>query len=358
MSPVYWGILLAVAILGNLAQANPVSRLHRDGNYSLRPDTGAVILLSAVLILASGLRFWVGTDYGAYYRWYISDWSKILDGLIHYREGGFSLLSKLSRLIWDDGQSVIFLSAVITVGLYCWTIYEYSPVYIVSILLYLFMGNWQGSFNGVRQYLAAAILFAGHRFILDRKLWKYCLIVFAAGMFHASALVMILPYFVFNHKPNITQLVILMIGAAVIRFSYDIVFQLIGGYKGTVMDMRDTYMTNDVNIFRILVAFIPVAIYILFCNKENHSQEQDFYINVMFFNAFAMAAGMGSTYLARIGIYTNAAVSIGYVHLFRLIDDEKTKKIVVFAILTIYFLYWLYSIQASGISNFRWIFET
>lgn len=358
MSPVYWGVLLAVAVLGNLAQTNPVLKLHRDGTYSLQPDTGSVILLSSVLILVSGLRFWVGTDYGAYYRWYVSDWSRVLDNLIHYKEGGFSLLAKLSRMAWDDGQSVIFISAVITTGLYCRTIYEYSPMYILSMLLYLFMGEWQGSFNGVRQYLAAAILFAGHRFILDRKLWKYCLIVFVAGMFHTTALVMILPYFVFNRKPDITQLVILMIGAFVIRFSYGIMFQLIGGYKGTAIDMRDTYMTNDVNIFRILVAFIPVVIYIILCNKESHSREQDFYINVMFFNAFAMVAGMGSTYLARIGIYTNAAVSIGYTHLFRLIDDEKTRKIVGFAVLTIYFLYWLYSIQAGGIRNFRWIFGT
>ena len=357
MSPVYWMLLLLVFGLGNLAQNNPISVRTRNGQYSIRPDKGAVILLSFILISVSGLRYWVGTDYGTYYRWIVSDWPTIWSRIIQYKEGGFFLLVKLARTIWNDGQSVIFLSALITVGLYCWTIYKYSPIYLISILLYLFMGEWQGSFNGVRQYLAAAIVFAGHRFILERKLWQYCLVVFIAGMFHTTALIMILPYFLFTRKADITQMVLLAVGAVIVRFSYGLIFNLIGGYKGTVMNVAgDTYLSNSVNIFRILVAFVPVMIYVFLCRKERHTKEQVFYANATLFNAFSMLAGMGNTYLARIGIYTNAAVIIGYVYLLEVINDEKTRKISTFFIMVIYLLYWLYSIQASGIGNFRWFF--
>ena len=41
-------------------------------------------------------------------------------------------------------------------------------------MLYIFIGAWHGSFNGMRQYLAAAILFSGHRFIKERKFKEYC----------------------------------------------------------------------------------------------------------------------------------------------------------------------------------------
>ncbi len=357
MSPVYFVVLITVIVMGHLAEVNPKAVLLSNRRIVVRPDTGAVLILSLTLIIVSGLRYRVGTDYMAYYRNRVMDWQVVWNSLITFKEPGIKLLSFLSHAVIDDGASLIFLSALITVGLYCWTIYRYHAMYLISMLLYLFLGDWQGSFNGVRQYLAAAILFAGHRFILDRKYWQYCLVVFVASLFHTTALVMILPCFLFNREPDVTQLVLLTVGAVVMRFSYGVIFQLIGAYKGTVMNVEgDTYLTNDVNILRILVAFIPVAIYFFFCNKERHTEEQNFYINATFFNAFSMLAGMGSTYLARIGIYTSAAVSIGYGFLLQLIDDEQTKKTVAFVSMTVYLLYWLYSLQGASIRNFQWVF--
>ena len=357
MSSVYWIVLFSTIVLGTLAQNNPVAVRQQNGRFFLRPDQGAAILLSCILIFVSGFRYWVGTDYGAYYRWGLSEWPAVWDRIIQYKEGGFSFLVKLARTICNDGQSVILFSALITVGLYSWTIYKYSPFYLLSMLLYLFMGEWQGGFNGIRQYLAAAILFAGHHYILERKLWQYCLIVFIAGAFHTTALIMVLPYFLFTRKADITQIVLLAVGAVIVRFSYGLVFDLIGGYKGTVMNVAgDKYLSSSVNIFRILVAFIPVVIYIFLCRKEGHTKEQVFYVNAALFNAFSMLAGMGSTYLARIGIYTNAAVIIGYVYLLELIDDEKTRKIIAYLLMLMYLLYWMYSLSL-GDGNFRWIFE-
>ena len=356
MSLVYFAVLAVVIALGSAAEANPKSCLTRKG-ICIRPDPGAALIISVVLILVSGLRYRVGTDFMAYYRNRVTDLNVVWRSLITFKEPGIKLLSFLSHKIYDDGQSLIFLSALITIGLYCWTIYRYHTMYLIGMLLYLFLGDWQGSFNGVRQYLAAAILFAGHRFILDRKLWQYCLVVFVATLFHTTAIVMILPYFLFCRKPDITQLVLLTIGAIVMRFSYGIIFDLISSYKGSVLNVEgDPYLSNSVNIFRILVAFIPVVIYIVFCNKEKHTREQNFYINAVFFNAFSMMAGMGSTYLARIGIYTSAALSIGIGHVFQLIDDEQTRKITMCMSMGVYLLYWLYSLQGRSLANFHWIF--
>lgn len=357
MSIVYFAVLAVVIALGSAAEANPKSCLTRKGIY-IRPDPGAALILSVVLILVCGLRYRVGTDFMAYYRNRVTDLNVVWRSLITFKEPGIKILSFLSHAIYDNGQSLIFLSSLITVGLYCWTIYRYHSMYLIAMLFYLFLGDWQGSFNGVRQYLAAAILFAGHRFIPDRKLWQYCLVVFAATLFHTTAIVMILPYFLFNRKPDITQLVLLTVGAVVIRFSYSIIFNLIGSYKGSAMNVEgDAYLTNDVNILRILVAFIPVGIYIFFCQKDKQTREQDFYINAVFFNAFSMMAGMGSTYLARIGIYTSAAMVIGYGHVFQLIEDEKTRKIVIYVAMGVYFLYWVYSLQNGSLTPFRWCFE-
>lgn len=356
MSIVYFAVLAVVIALGSAAETNPKSRLTRKG-INIQPDPGAALIISVVLILVSGLRYRVGTDFMAYYRNRVTDLNVVWRSLITFKEPGIKLLSFLSHGIYDDGQSLIFLSALITIGLFCLTIYRNSSMYLIGMLLYLFLGDWQGSFNGVRQYLAAAILFAGHRYIFYRDFPRYLAVVLLAALFHTSAVVMIVPYFFLTRKPDITQLVILLIGTIILSFSYGLIFRFIGETKGTIMNTSDPYVSNNVKLPRILVAFIPVAIYIFLSKKERNTAEQEFYINAMIFNAFAMLASMGSTYLARIGIYTGSMLPIGYGYLFQTIQDEKTKKLTLFGVLSIYLFYWIYSLQTWSLNPFHWIFE-
>ena len=357
MSIVYWAVLAATVIFGGMADAFPKTRIGRNGRVYLRPEPVSVLLLALILISVSGFRYQVGTDFMAYYHWTVDDWSEIFKSIVSLQNGGFGLLAKLCRLVFDHDQTLIFVSACITIGLYVLTIYRISPSFLLSMLFYLFLGQWQGGFNGIRQYLAAAILFAGHRLILEKKLWQYILVVVAATMFHFSAAVMIIPYFLLNRKADVTQLVLLAIGAIVIRFSYDFIFSVIGSIKDKTMDLDRVYLSASVSIFRILVAFVPVILYLVLCRKDNLNREQNFYMNTLFFHAFSMLAGMGSTYFGRIGIYTGAAVTVGYVHLFRLIEDERSRNITVYAVLVGLFLYWIYSVYAGGIGNFQWIFN-
>lgn len=354
MSLIYYEVLLAIIGCSIIAEKNPKALLSRSGAFSIRPDPGMALILSGVLTLVSGLRYRVGTDFMSYYYWRAADWSSVWRNILSFNEGGFSLLTGLSRMIWNDGQSLILFSAIITVGLYCWTIYRRSSTYLLSMLLYLFLGQWQGSFNGVRQYLAAAILFSGYRFILEKKYLQYSLIVLTASLFHKSAIVMVLPCFLFSRTPDLKQIAFLAFGSIILALSYDTIFRIIGAAKGKTMVLEEgTYRTNDVNPFRILITFIPVLIYIVLCDKEHHTKEQDFYINAIFYNAFAMLASIGSTYLARIGIYTNSLLILGYGSLFQLIRDDKSKRVTVMLVLVIYIIFWIYSVQAGGISSFQ-----
>lgn len=359
MSYIYWFVLVVVFVMGKIAETNPICSIGRNNNYEIRPDTGAFIILSVTLILVAGLRYRVGADYMSYFNWEVTSWGQVWGKILQFKEGGFSLLALISRTIINHGQSIIFFSSLITVGLFCRTIYKYHTMFLVSMLLYIFLGLWQESFNAVRQCMASAIVFAGHRFILTKKPWRYFLVVFCAAMFHASALVMIMPYFLFNRKADMKQIILLTIGAIILRFSYDIIFTVIEEYKGRALLGTAAFYSREVNGFRVAVAFIPIVLYILLCRKDNQTEEQNFYVNALLFNAFAMLAGMGSAYFGRIGLYTNAAVTIGYGHLLQLIDDERTRKVVLFVIMIVFSLYWLYSIIVAGstIRDYHWIFN-
>lgn len=357
ISAVYLVVLIAVLAFGLLAQTNLKTRITRSGTYLTRPDPVLAFTVAAILVAVAGLRYRVGTDYMAYYRTRVTEWKTVWDFLIHFREPGIRLLSKLSTMIADDGAVLIFMSSVIIIGIYSLMIYRYSPMYLISMLLFVFLGDWTGSFNGIRQYLAAAVIFAGHRYILERRFVPYLLTVLLAMLFHRTAAIMILPYFLLTRKPDATQFIILAVGAIIVRFSYTIVVELIEMYKGSIINWSDAYMTREVTPWRIAVGFIPAVLFFSTCDRKHMNRIQEFYMNGLLFHAFAMLAGMGSAYFGRVGIYTGAIACISYGHLFQMIPKNKHRNAVMTVVLLIFLVYWEYSLQSGSLRNFRWIFD-
>ncbi len=357
ISAVYLIVLAVTLVFGFLAQTNPKSRITRTGTLRTRPDPVFAFVTAATLIIVAGLRYRVGTDYMAYYRTRVTDWKTVWDYLILFGEPGIRLLSRISTLIADDGAVLIFVCSVIIIGIYSLVIYRYSPMYLVSMLIFLFLGDWTGSFNGIRQYLAAAIVFAGHRYILKRKFVPYLLTVFLAMLFHKTAVVMILPYFLYTRKPDTTQFMLLAAGALIIRFSYEVVIDVIELFKGTIIDWTDAYMTREINPLRIAAGFVPVVLFFSSCDRKKMDKTQEFYMNGMLFHAFAMMASMGSAYLGRVGIHTGAMVSIGYGYLFGMIPKEKHRDAIMAAVLLVFLVYWFFSLQSDSLYNFNWVFN-
>jgi len=150
---------------------------------------------------------------------------------------------------------------------------------------------------------------------------------------------------------------ILAAGALIIRLSYEGVMQLVELFKGTIIDWNDAYMTRDVNPLRIAVSFIPVVLFFSSCDRKKMGKTQEFYINGLFFNAFAMLASMGSAYFGRIGIYTGAMTCIGYGYLFQLIPKGKHKNIVITVLFIVLVAYWIYSLQSDSLHSFNWVFN-
>lgn len=364
MSFVYYAVALAVIVFSFAAQSPTKKQKQQmeleqsDGKtIEIRPNPILVLLLTAILIVVAGLRYDVGSDYGAYYKNYDGSLDILWRAIKGYREPGIYLIATVSRFFYDNGISVVFSAAAITIACYVLKIRRHSPMFALSMVLYLFVGAWHGCFNGVRQYLAAAMLILGHRYILERKFWLYTLFVFLASLFHISAWVMILPCFILNRRTDFKLLLLMALGSVVLLFSYDAIFDFIGFYKGQEVVMNE-YATNEVNFLRILVAYAPLIFYWLFCQKKDLSKEESFYINGIMMNAFGLLIAMNSTYLARISIYTEMYPIIGYGFLLRRIRDKRLSNIVLGIIILLYATYWWYEVShSSALSTFRWIWN-
>lgn len=339
---VYYSVLVGLFGLGLIRMIKPQS--HRLN----RITAGGMAL---ILTLVAGLRYMVGTDYMTYYQNYEIYKNIELD---IFKEPGIKVIARLSAVILDRPETMFFIASVLTVGLMTVTIIRNSETYWLSILLYVFMCVWHGSFNGVRQYLAAAILFAGHFAIKNREFGKWLIVVLIASMFHVSAVIAILFYFFGNQGISWKQVpicgAIMLIGLTV----YDKIFLAIGFLKGDELDTTISYITNSINPFRIAVAWVPVIFFLVFKRYFELNKKIIFYFNMSLLHAVLMTVASNSTYLGRIGIYTGVYNTIIWPLLLNKCDN-RTRKILTILILMFYFFYWKEEASNRWLSTFRWV---
>jgi hypothetical protein len=347
--------LLAQSLANEKIRNNPI-----DGQASLiNKNSFFVFLTFAILTLVAGFRWRVGTDYVQYSRNYDRYILEIREAIISFNEPGINILAKVSSWIYDDYATMFFLAAFITIGLTVKTISKYSTMFTLSILLYIFIGSWHGSFNGVRQFLACAVIFAGHRYIFNREFIKYLFVVLIASAFHISALIMIMLYFTPKIRLKIKHWIFILIGIFVVLYSYEFVFQFVGNfrYDGDQLLETSDYAQRQVSIVRIMVSFAPLLLFFTITSKKNLSNEDLFYINLLFINAAVSLATFNSAYLARFAIYTNIFTTLALPRLL-IVNDKNLSFLLRYLIIILYGLFWYIDVRdSSSLYNFQWIFN-
>ena len=318
------------------------------------------IFATLVLVFISAFRYYVGTDYGNYIQLYQGYRDTALESIKTFDEPLLKVLSYIGSFVYDDYATMFAIASIVTVGLVARTIYKSTDHLLSAMLLYIFMGYWHGGFNAVRQCMAAAILFAGHRYIYERKFCRYLIVVLIASACHISALVMILPYFIANRRITVPHLLALTVGTILVSRNYDIIYNVLRIVRDAGENSYlDAYMLNSVNGLRIAVAVVP-AFLILFA--RNASQEDAsrwrYCMNMLIVHAVAMLATADSTYLARIGIYTGIYSTIAIPEAVYRFRPSQYQKIVMIGILFFFSLYWLYEVTHSGnMIPFQWIWN-
>lgn len=337
-----------------------------DAQLKLRDDPSRVPRRFAVgaffvfLVLAgvSALRWRVGTDYWTYDRNYEDYVQEFLDGPQLLGEPGIRLLAWVSHSLGAGSAGMFALAAIITMGLFVRTLWRWSPAFALSIAILILSGVWHGSFNGVRQYLACAILFAGHRFVIDRKPVKWGFVVLLASLFHISALVAILLYFIPTKQTSFRSQTLVVVLGLIGMFGFGSILGLIEAATGDVGLSGGSYANRSVNPLRIAFAFFPIGLYWFLENRNAvRATEAWFYINMMVVYAATYLASANSAYLARFSIYLTPFLAIGLVSITSV--PNRTERILIRGATIIVFATFLYIdiVDTRNLVNFQWIFN-
>lgn len=164
------------------------------------------VILFLFFWLTSGLRFETGIDYFAYQDIY--DQTYTLKQAFEYgkiseipAELGYLLLSSLFKTIGTEINVMFLFIALITSLLLFNSFKTYVNRYkFVALLIYFSFVYFTLDMSGVRQAIAVNIILYSFRYIQRKNIYKYIVCVILASFFHASALIGVIFYWLFNKK--------------------------------------------------------------------------------------------------------------------------------------------------------------
>lgn len=186
-----------LALILGLAWPLCIHKPRRDKNLLYLSITfGYMFLLSA-------LRFHIGNDYYNYLRMSQRNkalgWGQLFMG---DAEVGYTLLDKLITTFTDNAVVFYTIMALLILAPVAWFIYQFSHNVWLSTFMYATLTFFYGSMNFIRQNLALSVLLFAYRFLRERKILPYMLLVALACCFHLSALLMVPVYFLAAIRVN------------------------------------------------------------------------------------------------------------------------------------------------------------
>ena len=299
-----------------------------------------IILIS--LISVSGFRYKSGTDYYTYSLIY-SDTPKMIIEKENL-EIGFIALNKFLFNISTNPQIMFFATSVITNVLIVYGIMKYSTRFELSMYLYICTFCYYSTFNGLRQWIASAIMFIGFKYILERDWKKYFFIVFVAYLFHSSSLIMIPMYFLVNRDFH-SKKTLVIVGLFVFCYIFfngfiSMLFDMLAGSKYADYESTILSWQEGGSMIRVIVYLMPLIVASIFYRDidKNKFKNIDILMNLCLMSVLFMLLGTKHVFFIRMNLFFD----IYYVLLIPILtqlNNKKQNRIIYCSIIICYFAF-------------------
>lgn len=322
-------------------------------------------IFAFILIFVAGFRerFWDTTDYRLMYSEIGNDINNVFNDTVPRVEKGYLLFNYLLNLISSDSQFLLIVASLITNGLFIKTIFTETEDAPFSLFLYLVSG-FLGTMNGLRQMLAAAVVFSyGVKWAKKEKSFindiGMLLCILLMSTFHKSVLICIPIYFAARGKPFNGYIKIGMLFSAILFLIPSLsawFIQILGGDDyGSYSQVNATQ-----SVLRFLIESVPFLLCIL-CdyNKqlktEELSKSSQWFINLSAIGFCFNLLALRMVYYARINMYITLCNTIMLPYFIRKFFKKGDYKVVKAVAIVLYIIYFYFGLIANG--NFAYDFR-
>lgn len=306
---VYLGVTLAVYILALFAVKYGGDEV---GNIKKSKNSVAVLMLIIIIFILffiSGFRHITSSANDEYaYRnraitFISSGFGKVFSQSTEYL---FNTIVWIAAKLWNDSQSIFVVVSAITVTCFILAIRNYSDSFSFSVLMFMLI-VYNGTFNGITQYMASAVLMLGSKYIYEHNFKKYLAVVILCTFIHAFSIVMLLVYFIAVAKPWSKRIVLSMVVAVICMLLFSNVIAPLLAKSSLFEDYESALTTGHHGVKLITVGFhaIPLVIAFLLRGKiDKDDKITNACVNIVLVNFLINLIATQEVYVARLALFT------------------------------------------------------
>ena len=357
-----WFIALVIGsfLIAFFTRIMPRRRLNTFGEPI--PNILGFVIPAAAFGIFSGLRINMGDTFFYVYSYQLMDIDNMEPVTFKFTGGVmYPLIQYWCRLRSENPYELIMITALFACIPVVYILYKYSAPYELGIALYVLTGYYTFSMNGIRQYAAAGILILGTKYLLSDKqtdFIKFLPFVISAWLFHSTALIMILIYFVVRRKAWTPLTIVFLLGTVFVTLIFN---AILPSFLDVLEDTEySRYVENGwftegtetgSNIIRVVVLLVPLVF--AFLEREEFrarfGRKWDILVNLSIVNLAFYILSLYNWIFARFAIYTSIYVVIMMTYVIaRGVNAEKTRWLYPVSLLmySFYFYNVRYSIES------------
>lgn len=250
------------------------------------------------------------------------------------KDQGFSVLMIVIKSIFGNSDA-LFLVLIAVIQMFCivYVYKKYSSNYWISMFLFIVSTDYLSwMHNGMRQFLAVALIFSCFGLMLKKKYIPLICVILLASTIHGSAIMMLPLVFIVQGKAW-NKKTLLFAAAIVVAIAYIDVFtpfldEMLAETQYSDMITNEIWTNDDgTNILRVLVYSVPAILSLL--GKKYVDAADNPVINmcvncsIITMALYFLASVSSGIYIGRLPIYTTLQ---GYIAVPWLIDHMFTKR--------------------------------
>ncbi len=353
--PIYWTFLilpLALKAIFKLFEEKSLLFQNKDKN-----ERFIVVALFALIIFFAGMRSYVADShiYARSYMWELPNTLSAFRMDDYDRDWFFYFLSTVFKVVTKGSYNAWFMAIAAISGYYFGrAVIRYSEYKWLSCYLFVAGNLFSYFFNGMRQFIAMAVLMGCIGLLLEKKYVKFILLIAFLAQIHGSAWFFIIVIFLQRCEPWSKM----MGGVVVLSLIAGLCFDSLTGVMDTVLENTqyagmgaEMASGEGSSVIRVLVDAVPVVLAWIGREQIRHENNTfiDLCVNCSIMNMALMILSTFSfgIYMGRVAIY------FGMFNIFLLpwllfkLTSGKNTKIIVAAFIAVYGLYFFYQMEIA-----------
>lgn len=165
--------------------------------------SGTILFFMAcgfLLIFFSAFRGDFSADYTGYEDIFLRFKNNSFQDILHRPifsnpETGYLLFQHVIRNVFGDVIYLFIAISLIVVLCNLLELRKNGALFVLAVFLFVEAGIYYSSFNLIRQAFACSLAVAGSKFLYERAMWKYFVVIILACTIHTSVILMIPFYF-------------------------------------------------------------------------------------------------------------------------------------------------------------------